>query len=137
MNMACWLMKSEPAVYSWRQMVKDKKSAWTGVRNHQAGNNMKAMKTGDAAFFYHSNDGREIVGIVKVSKPYHPDPTDGSGKFGMVEVAAHKPLSRPVTLAGIKAHPLLKDMELVRQPRLSVSKVSAEEWKTICQMGGV
>jgi predicted RNA-binding protein with PUA-like domain len=135
--MAYWLMKSELSAYSWQQMVRDKKSGWTGVRNHQASNNMKAMKIGDEAFFYHSNEGREIVGIVRVSKLYHPDPTDESGKFGMVEVTAHKPLPRPVPLAEIKAQPVLKDMELLRQSRLSVSKVTATEWKEILALGGI
>lgn len=135
--MAYWLMKSEPDAYSWQQMVKDKKSGWTGVRNYQASNNMKAMKIGDECFFYHSNEGREIVGIVKVSKLYHPDPTDETGKFGMVEVTAVKALSKPVTLADIKAHAKLKGMALVRQSRLSVSPVSADEWKMICKLGGV
>lgn len=130
-------MKSEPSAYSWQQMARDGKTGWTGVRNHQAGSNMKAMKIGDEAFFYHSNEGREIVGIVRVSKTWRPDPTDETGKFGMVEVAAVKPLPRPVTLADIKAHPGLKDMALVRQSRLSVSPVSTQEWKILCEMGGV
>jgi predicted RNA-binding protein with PUA-like domain len=135
--MAYWLMKSEPDAYSWAQMVKDKKSGWTGVRNYQASNNMKAMKLGDECFFYHSNEGKEIVGIVKVSKLYHPDPTDTEGKFGMVEVTAAKPLPKPVTLADIKAHAKLKGMALVKQSRLSVSPVTDDEWQTICKLGGV
>ncbi|MCE9507282.1 MAG: EVE domain-containing protein [Alphaproteobacteria bacterium] len=135
--MAYWLMKSEPAVYSWEQMAGDKKTVWSGVRNHQAANNMKAMKPGDRAFFYHSNDGREIAGIVKVSRPYHSDPTDTSGKFGMVEVTAEKPLKKPVALAEIKAQPQLRNMALVRQSRLSVSPVTAAEWVAICKMGGI
>lgn len=135
--MSYWLLKSELSAYSWAQMVKDKKSVWSGVRNHQAANNMKAMQLGDEAFFYHSNEGKEIVGIVKVSKPYHPDSTDDSGKFGMVGVTALKPLPRPVTLAAIKSDPELKNMALVRQSRLSVSPVTAQEWKTLCRLGGV
>ncbi len=127
-----WLMKSEPSAYAWAQMVQDKKSDWTGVRNHQACHNMKAMKIGDEIFFYHSNEGREIVGIVKVSKLYRPDPTDESGKFGMVEVTAVRALKKPVTLADIKAHPRLKNMAILRQSRLSVSPVTPEEWKVIC-----
>lgn len=134
--MAYWLMKSEPSAYSWAQMCRDKKSGWTGVRNHQAGNNMKAMKLGDEAFFYHSNEGREIAGIVKVSKLYHPDPTDPAGKFGMVEVTAVRSLKKCVTLADIKAHPQLKNMAVVRQSRLSVSPVTAEEWGVILALGG-
>lgn len=136
-NMSYWLMKSELSAYSWQQMVKDKKTGWSGVRNYQAANNMKVMKIGDSAFFYHSNEGKEIVGIVKITKLYHSDPTDGRGKFGMVEVTAEKPLEKAVTLAGIKAHPVLKAMALVRQSRLSVSPVTAEEWKIICNLGGV
>lgn len=135
--MPCWLIKSEPAVYPWRQMVKDGKTAWTGVRNHQANNNMKAMRAGDQALFYHSGEGREIVGVVEVCKAHHPDPTDQSGIFGMVEVMACRPLKKPLTLAAIKAHPKLKGMALVRQPRLSVSPVTAEEWAVICALGGL
>lgn len=134
--MAYWLVKSEPDAYSWQQMVKDKKTVWSGVRNHQAANNMKAMKRGDACFFYHSNDGKEIVGMVTVSKEYHPDPGDESGTFGMVEMTAGKALERPVTLSAIKAHITLKNMALVRQSRLSVSPVTAAEWKTILKLGG-
>ncbi len=135
--MAYWLMKSEPSAYSWQQMVKDKKSGWTGVRNYQAANNMKTMKQGDECFFYHSNDGKEIVGTIKVSKLYHPDPTDETGKFGMVEVTASAPLKKTVTLADIKAHPKLKGMALVKQSRLSVSPVTDEEFKIICKLGGI
>jgi predicted RNA-binding protein with PUA-like domain len=131
-----WLMKSEPSAYSWAQFLKDKKSGWTGVRNFQARNNMQAMKLGDEAFFYHSNEGREIVGIMKVSKLYHPDPTDGTGKFGMVEVTPVKALKTPVTLEAIKAHPKLKNMALLKQSRLSVSHVTEEEWDIICKLGG-
>ena len=130
-----WLMKSEPSAYSWEQFLKDKKSGWTGVRNFQARNNMQAMKLGEEAFFYHSNEGREIVGIMKVSKLYHPDPTDETGKFGMVEVVPVRTLKKPVTLEAIKAHPKLKDMALIKQSRLSVSPVTAEEWGIICKLG--
>jgi len=130
-----WLMKSEPSAYSWTQFVKDKKSGWTGVRNFQARNNMQAMKLGDEAFFYHSNEGREIVGVMKVSKLYHPDPTDETGKFGMVEVTPVKALKNPVTLEAIKVHPKLKNMALLKQSRLSVSPVAAEEWDIICKLG--
>lgn len=135
--MAHWLMKSEPSAYSWAQMVKDKKSGWSGVRNYTAQNNMKAMKTGDECFFYHSNEGKDIVGIVKVSKLFHPDPTDDTGKFGMVELTAVKPLEKPVTLAEIKSHAKLKNMVLVKMSRLSVSPVTDDEWKTICKLGGL
>lgn len=135
--MAYWLVKSEPEAYSWAQMVKDKKTGWSGVRNYQAANNMKAMKAGDECFFYHSNDGKEIVGTVKVSKTYHPDPTDETGKFGMVEMSAGKALKKPVALADIKSHPKLKNMAFVKQSRLSVSPVTADEWKTIVSLGGL
>ena len=135
--MAYWLMKSEPHTYSWDQFVKDKKSGWTGVRNYQASNNMKAMAIGDEAFFYHSNVGKEIVGVMKVTKLYHPDPTDDAGRFGMVEVTPVKPLQKFVTLADIKAHPKLEKMALIKQSRLSVSPVTADEWKVICKLGGV
>ena len=107
------------------------------MRNYQAANNMKAMKIGDEAFFYHSNEGKEIVGTVIVSKLYHPDPTDKTGKFGMVEVSAGKTFKTPVTLAAIKAHEKLSAMVFVRQSRLSVSPVTAAEWKTICKLGGL
>lgn len=135
--MAYWLMKSEPDAYSWAQMTKDKKSGWTGVRNYQASNNMKAMKIGDECFFYHSNEGKEIVGIVRVSKLYHPDPTDETGRFGMVEVSHVKAMKKPVTLAEIKVHPKLKTMAFVKQSRLSVSPVTDAEWQVICKLGGV
>lgn len=134
--MAYWLVKSEPSAYSWQQMQKDKKTGWTGVRNFQAANNMKAMKKGDECFFYHSNEGKEIVGIVTVGREYHADPTDETGRFGMVEMLAGKSLKTPVTLADIKAAAKLKNMAFVKQSRLSVSPVTAEEWKTILAMSG-
>ena len=133
--MKYWLMKSEPTAYSWTQFLKEKKSDWTGVRNFQARNNMQTMALGDEAFFYHSNEGREIVGIMKVTKLYHPDPTDGTGKFGMVEVTPVKTLKKAVTLEMIKAHQKLKNMALLKQSRLSVSPVSVEEWNIICRLG--
>lgn len=132
--MAYWLVKSEPDAYSWQQMQKDGKTGWSGVRNYQAANNMKAMKVGDECFFYHSNEGKEIVGIVTVSKLYHPDPTDETGKFGMVEMKFGKSLKNPVGLAAIKDTPALQEMSFVRQSRLSVSPVTAIEWKTILKM---
>jgi len=132
-----WLMKSEPSAWSWDSQVKKKVESWNGVRNYQAANNMKAMKLGDRAFFYHSVDEKQIVGIVEVCKLYHPDPTDETGKFGMVSVKALLPLKTPVTLAQIKAEPKLKELALLRQSRLSVSPVDAASWKLICKMGGV
>lgn len=135
--MAYWLMKSEPSAYSWDQLVKDKKTNWSGVRNFQAAANLKAMKVGDRAFFYHSNEGLAVVGIAEIVKTAYPDPSDKTGKFVQVDIKPIEPLKEPVTLAAIKAEPKLKELKLVKQGRLSVSPVGAEEWKTICKMGGV
>ena len=137
--MARWLVKSEPDSWSWAQMVEAgrKGTSWNGVRNHVAKNHLKAMRLGDEAFFYHSNEGKEIVGIVEVSKLYYPDPTDESGRFGMVDVRAVKPLPQPVGLAAIKHDPRFKDMVLVNNSRLSVQPVADAEWKSICAMGGL
>jgi predicted RNA-binding protein with PUA-like domain len=134
--MAHWLIKSEPSVYSWDQFVKDKKTSWTGVRNAQAAINLKAMKLGDLCFFYHSNEGKEIVGIAKVVKTAYLDPTDKAGKAVTVDVAPVEPLKQPVTLAAIKADPKFKELGLVRQSRLSVSPVGDEHWKLIVKMAG-
>ena len=135
--MAYWLMKSEPESYAWDELVAEGRDWWDGVRNHQAANNMKAMKLGDRAFFYHSGKAREIVGVMAVVKEYYPDPTDPSGRFGMVDVAPVKPLATPVSLARIKADPRLGDLALVRQSRLSVAPVSGPQWAVLCAMGGV
>ena len=135
--MAYWLFKSEPEAYSWDDLAAEKSDYWDGVRNHQAANNMKAMKKGDRAFFYHSVKSREIVGVVEVVKEYYPDPSDASGRFGMVDIAALKPLGRPVALADIKAEDRLADLALVRQSRLSVMPVSEAHWKILCGMGGI
>lgn len=132
-----WLVKSEPVKYAWDQLVKDKKTFWNGVRNYQASNNLKAMKKGDRAFFYHSNEGLEIVGICEIVKEYYPDHTDESGRFGMVDVAPVMPLKKPVTLAEIKTTPELEDIALIRQSRLSVMPITPAQWKKICGMGGV
>ena len=129
-----WLVKSEPSTWSWEQHVKKSVQGWDGVRNHQASNNMKAMKTGDLAFFYHSNEGKEIVGIVEVAKEYHPDPTDESGKFGMVAFKALKALKSAVTLEQIKKDTKLKNMVLVKNSRLSVQPVTAAEWDHILKL---
>ena len=134
--MAHWLIKSEPSVYSWDIFVKDKKTSWTGVRNAQAAINLKAMKTGDLCFFYHSNEGKEIVGIAKVTKTAYLDPTDKAGKAVAVDVAPVEPVKQPVTLAAIKADPKFKELGLVRQSRLSVSPVGDEHWKLILKMAG-
>ena len=129
-----WLVKSEPSTWSWGQHVKKGVQGWDGVRNHQASNNMKAMKTGDLAFFYHSNEGKEIVGIVEVAKEYHPDPTDKSGKFGMVAFKAVEALKSAVTLEQIKQDARLQDMVLVKNSRLSVQPVTAAEWAHILKL---
>lgn len=130
--MAYWLMKSEPFVWSWDQQVEKKVAPWTDVRNYQARNNMKAMKKGDQAFFYHSSKGLEIVGVMEIVKEHYPDPKDE--RFVLVDVKALKPFKTPVTLADLKASPALADMAMLRQSRLSVSPVTAAEWKTICKM---
>lgn len=134
--MKYWLFKSEPSVWSWDDQVKAgaKGTHWNGVRNHLAKQQMMAMKPGDQGFFYHSNEGKEIVGIVEVIKPFYPDPTDATGKFGMVDVKAVAPLKRPVTLADVKATKALANMSLVTSMRLSVQPVTADEWKLILKM---
>ncbi|MPY72958.1 MAG: EVE domain-containing protein [Alphaproteobacteria bacterium] len=133
--MAYWLFKTEPGSWSWDDQVKKGVEHWNGVRNHQAANNMKAMKVGDLGFFYHSVDEKRIVGIVAVAKEYYPDHTDASGRFGMVDVKTVKPMKRPVTLAEIKAEPRLEKLALVRQSRLSVTPIGDDEWRLICAMG--
>lgn len=135
--MAYWLVKSEPFKWSWDDQVKKDVEHWDGVRNYQASNNMKSMKIGDQAFFYHSNEGKEIVGIVEVVREYYPDHTDASGRFGMVDFKTVKPLPKPVTLATIKQTEALQGMALLRQSRLSVSPVNDQEWTLICKMGGL
>jgi predicted RNA-binding protein with PUA-like domain len=135
--MGYWLVKSEPNVYSFAQLQKDKRTHWDGVRNHQAAINLKGMKKGDKCFFYHSNEGKEIVGIAEVLKEAHPDPKDKAGRFVMVDIGPVKPVPKPVTLAAIKAEPKLKDFGLVRQSRLSVVPVDDAQWKLILKMGGV
>lgn len=134
-----WLVKSEPSTWSWDQQVAKgaKGEAWTGVRNHTAKLNMMKMKKGDRAFFYHSNEGREIVGIVDIIREHYPDPTDKTAKFVCVDIAAVKPLKTPVTLDFIKTEPRLAEMDLVKFSRLSVQSVKSDEWKVICKLGGV
>jgi predicted RNA-binding protein with PUA-like domain len=132
-----WLVKSEPDAFSWDQQVKNRVEPWTGVRNHSAKNNLKAMKKGDLAFFYHSNIGKEIVGIVQVDKEAYPDPSAESGGWVCVDMRAVKPVPRPVTLATIKSDPRFSDLALVRLSRLSVAPVSAEHWAQLCDLGGV
>lgn len=136
-RMAYWLVKSEPSAYSWQQMLKDKRTSWSGVRNFQARNNLQAMKKGEQAFFYHSNEGKEIVGIVEIVKEAYPDPDDASGKFVMVDVKPVRSLKTPVTLAALKADKRFADLALLRASRLSVSPVSPAHWQEICKLGGV
>ena len=137
--MAHWLVKSEPGSWSWTDMVDAGKAGthWNGVRNHVAKNHLKAMRLGEQAFFYHSNEGKEIVGIVEVIKLYYPDPSDESGRFGMVDFRAVKPLPAPVGLATVRADAKLKDMVLGNNSRLSVQPVTDAEWETVCGMGGL
>lgn len=135
--MARWLVKSEPFKYSWDRMVADGVTHWDGVRNHQASNNLKAMRIGDRAFFYHSNEGLAVVGVVAVAREYYPDPSDPAGRFGMVDVQAVAPVPVPVTLKQMKADPALQSMALVRQSRLSVCPVTDEEWAVVCALGGI
>ncbi|MFV0282153.1 MAG: EVE domain-containing protein [Rhodoblastus sp.] len=137
--MAHWLMKSEPSVWSWTRQVEAgaKGTFWNGVRNHQAKQFLMAMKKGEAAFFYHSNEERAVVGVVEIIKTFYPDPTDQSGKFGMVDVRAVKALARPVPLAAVKAEEKLAKMTLVTNSRLSVQPVTDEEWRIVCAMGGL
>jgi predicted RNA-binding protein with PUA-like domain len=134
MRMNYWLIKSEPYKWSWEDHVKKGVEHWDGVRNYQAANNMKAMKIGDRAFFYHSNKGKEIVGIVEVVKEYYPDHTDAKDRFGMVDFKAVKAVNTPVTLAQIKADENLQDMALLKQSRLSVSPVTPQEWNYILKL---
>lgn len=137
--MAYWLMKSEPGAWSWDQQKAEGKAGaeWDGVRNYQARNNMRAMKTGDLAFFYHSIGEKACVGIVKIVVEAHPDSTASSGQWECVDVAAVMDLPKPVTLAEIKAEPDLKDMVLVNNSRLSVQPVTASEWRKVCALGGL
>lgn len=126
--MAYWLMKSEPDAYSWDDLVAEGEGTWDGVRNHRAANNLRAMQVGDEAFFYHSNIGKEIVGIATISEAGLADPTDPEGKWAAVKVRPVRKLARPVTLREIKADPTLADFELVRLSRLSVASVTPQEW---------
>jgi predicted RNA-binding protein with PUA-like domain len=137
--MAYWLLKTEPEEYSWNDQVKygAKGEAWSGVRNFTARGNLKAMKKGDRAFFYHTGDEKQIVGVVEVIREAYKDPTDPKGVFLMVDVKAVEPVPKPVTLAAIKAEPTLKDMALVKYARLSVQPVTPEEWKLVSKMAGL
>jgi len=137
--MAYWLFKTEPETWSWDDQKKRgaKGEPWSGVRNYQAANNMKAMKRGDRGFFYHSGEERRIVGIVEVIAEYKPDPTDESGRFGLVNVKAVEDLRTPVTLAEVRTNPQLSEMVLVKNSRLSVQPVTDKEWQILCRAGGL
>ena len=137
--MAYWLFKTEAETWSWDQQKKKgaKGEPWSGVRNHTAKLNMRAMKKGDLGFFYHSGDQKAVVGIVEVIGEYRPDSTDEAGKFGLVVVKAVKDMPKPVTLADAKANPKLAEMSLVKSFRLSVQPVRDNEWKEVCRMGGL
>jgi predicted RNA-binding protein with PUA-like domain len=134
-----WLFKTEPETWSWEMQKKKgaKGEPWSGVRNHIARKNMKAMKNGDLGFFYHTGEEKRVVGIIEVIDEYQPDPTDEQGIFGLVVVKALKDFPKPVTLAECKANPKLSEMVLVNSPRLSVQPVTPEQWKIVCAMGGV
>ncbi|MFY8091235.1 MAG: EVE domain-containing protein [Chitinophagaceae bacterium] len=131
-----WLIKSEPFKYSWEQFEKDKKTFWDGVRNYAARNNLKAMKKGDLLFWYHSNEGLEIVGIAKVIKEFYQDPTTEETAWVVVDVAPYKKLKKPVSLAQVKANTALQQMALVRLGRLSVQPVTPDEWEIVMEMAG-
>jgi len=135
--MAHWLFKSEPSAFSWDDLVRKGSTGWDGVRNYQAANNMKAMKLGERGFFYHSVEEKRIVGVVEVSGLYRPDPSDASGRFGMVEVRALMAVKHPVTLAEIKSEPRLAKLALVRQSRLSVVPIGEAEWRLLSAMAGI
>ncbi len=131
-----WLVKSEPDAFGWEQQAANGVEPWTGVRNHAAKNNLKAMRLAERAFFYHSNVGKEIVGVVEVVREAYPDPTAERGDWVCVDLRTLAKLPRPVTLAAIKADPALAGLALIRQSRLSVMEVAAAHWYHLCQLGG-
>ncbi len=135
--MAYWLLKTEPEEYSWDRLVREGKGGWDGVRNHTAARNLRAMKQGDRAFFYHTGDEKRIVGMCEIVREAYPDKSDPTGKFVMVDVKPVRPAKTPVTLAEIKADKRFADFVLVRQARLSVMPVPPEHWKTICKRAGL
>jgi predicted RNA-binding protein with PUA-like domain len=132
--MNCWLVKSEPETYSWSQFVKDGKTAWTGVRNFAARLNLRAMKSGDRVFFYHSGEEKSVIGLARVVKEFYSDATADEGDWSCVDLAAEKVLARPVTLAEIKADKILKEMVLAKQSRLSVSPVTAAQFERLLKL---
>ncbi|MGH7953361.1 MAG: EVE domain-containing protein [Limisphaerales bacterium] len=129
-----WLVKSEPESYSWSQFLQDAKTAWTGVRNFTARNNLRAMKKGDAVFFYHSGEQKSVIGLARVEKEFCPDPTAEEGDWSCVDLKAEKPLSKPVTLAQIKADKILREMVLAKQSRLSVSPLTKAQFERLLQL---
>lgn len=133
--MAYWLVKTEPHTWSWDDQVREGTTPWEGVRNYQARNNLKAMEIGDLALFYHSGSERRIMGIVEVSSPYKPDPSDSTHQFGMVDMKTVRPLAHPVTLSEIKEDPHLQNLPLIRQSRLSVMPIEEEAWRILCAKG--
>jgi predicted RNA-binding protein with PUA-like domain len=135
--MAYWLVKSEPSAYSWDQLVIDKKTCWSGIRSYASRIHLKAMKKGDQVLFYHSNEGLDIVGIATVAKEFYQDPTTDDEAWVAVDLKADKKLKKPVTLAQIKAEKRLSQMALIKISRLSVSPVTAEEWKLIMELAGM
>ncbi len=135
--MAYWLVKSEPGAWSWNDHVAAGVAEWDGVRNHQAAANLKAMRLSDRAFFYHSVNEKRIVGVLEVVREYYPDPSDSTGRFGMVDFKAVKPLVQPTTLAAIRTDGRLDHLALVRQSRLSVMPIDAASWRILCQLGGI
>jgi len=132
-----WLVKSEPAAYSWSQLVEAGQTAWTGVRNYAARNNLRAMKKGDAVFFYHSVSEKRVVGLARVAREFYPDATATEGDWACVDLEPAKPLKNPVTLETIKADTVLKEMPLVKQSRLSVSPVTQTQAERLRKLGGV
>ena len=132
--MAHWLLKTEPHKYGWDDLVRDGRTIWDGVRNHQAAINLRAMREGDEAFIYHSNEGKQAVGIARVVREHFIDPSDASGKFPAVEIAPVRALAQPVTLAALKADPAFADLALVRQSRLSVVPVGDDHWRRMVAM---
>ena len=132
-----WLVKQEPEDYSWDDFVRDGRTAWTGVRNYAARNNLKAMRRGDEVCFYHSNTGKCVVGVARVTKEHFPDPTADEEGWVAVELAPHKPFAKPVELAVIKTDAVLKDIALVRQSRLSVMPLRAAEFARLKKLGGL
>ena len=133
--MTYWLIKTEPDCWSWEEQVKNKTTFWDGVRNFQARNNLKLMEVGDLAFFYHTGDERQIVGVVEIVKPYYPDPSDAKGQFGMVDVKTVRTFSRPVTLKEIKEDSRFHHLSLIKQSRLSVMPIDEKSWNLLNQMG--